>query len=154
MSLTRFFTEPSYSLSDFDRLFDDAFARRTDLSQIAPFRGTTALSPVVPKMDLHEDAKTNVVTATFELPGLKKEDVNIDVTQNTLTISGESKISSDRDENGYSIRERRYGRFSRSLSLPQGVKDKDIKANMESGVLTVKFPRSTPEQAAKKIPIA
>ena len=73
-------------------------------------------------MDVHEDAKSNTVTATFELPGLKKEDVNIDVHNNVLTISGESKISSERDENGYAVRERRYGRFERSIPLPEGIK--------------------------------
>ena len=72
-------------------------------------------------MDVHEDAKSNTVTATFELPGLKKEDVNIDVHNNVLTISGESKISSERDENGYAVRERRYGRFERSMPLPEGI---------------------------------
>ena len=74
------------------------------------------------RMDVHEDDKSNTVTATFELPGLKKEDVNIDVHNNVLTISGESKISSERDEDGYAVRERRYGKFSRSIPLPQGVK--------------------------------
>lgn len=73
-------------------------------------------------MDIHEDEKANQVTASFELPGLKKEDVNIDVHSNVLTVSGESKISSDRAEDGYAVRERRYGKFSRALTLPQGVK--------------------------------
>lgn len=71
---------------------------------------------------MHEDAKSNLVTATFELPGLKKEDVTIDVQNNILTVSGESQASSDRDENGWAVRERRYGRFSRSIPLPQGIK--------------------------------
>lgn len=71
---------------------------------------------------MHEDEKSNLVTATFELPGLKKEDVNIDVHNNVLSISGETKVSEDRDENGYAVRERRYGKFSRSVPLPQGVK--------------------------------
>ena len=73
-------------------------------------------------MDVHEDTQNNTVLATFELPGLKKEDVNIDVHNNLLTISGESKVSSDRDENGYAVRERRFGKFSRSLPVPQGIK--------------------------------
>lgn len=71
---------------------------------------------------MHEDAQSNTVLATFELPGLKKEDVNIDVHNNVLTISGESKLDSDRDENGYAVRERRFGKFSRSIPLPQGIK--------------------------------
>ena len=73
-------------------------------------------------MDVHEDEKSNTVTATFELPGLKKEDVNIDVRNDVLTVSGETKVSSERDENGYAVRERRFGRFSRSIPLPQGIK--------------------------------
>ena len=72
-------------------------------------------------MDVHEDKEKNVVTAFFELPGLKKEDVSIDVQNDVLTVSGESKISEERDENGYAVRERRYGKFSRSIPLPKGV---------------------------------
>ncbi|PSS35359.1 hypothetical protein PHLCEN_2v1696 [Hermanssonia centrifuga] len=105
-------------------------------------------------MDVHENPETNTVTATFELPGLKKEDVNIDVHNNVLSISGESKISADRDENGYAVRERRYGRFSRSLPLPPGVKNDEVKASLENGVLTVSFPKSSPDQAPKKITIS
>lgn len=85
-------------------------------------RFLSSLLTSVCRMDVHEDEKTNTVTATFELPGLKKEDVNIDVHNNLLTVSGETKISSERDENGYAVRERRYGKFSRSIPLPQGVK--------------------------------
>ncbi len=73
-------------------------------------------------MDLHEDATKNSVTATFELPGLKKEDVQIDVHDGRLTISGEVKTSSEHEEEGYAVRERKYGKFSRMLRLPQGVK--------------------------------
>ena len=71
---------------------------------------------------MHEDKEKNLVTATFELPGINKENVNIDVQNNVLTVSGESKFESGRDENGYVVRERRFGRFSRSLPIPQGLK--------------------------------
>jgi len=73
-------------------------------------------------LDVHHDDKANAVTATFELPGLRKEDVSIDVHNNILTVTGETKETTQRTEEGYSLRERRYGKFSRSLSLPQGVK--------------------------------
>ena len=73
-------------------------------------------------MDLHEDAEKNLVTASFELPGLKKEDVQIDVHDGRLTISGESKISEEHKREGYAVRERRFGKFSRTLQLPPGVK--------------------------------
>jgi len=77
-------------------------------------------------MDLHEDTQTNVVTATFELPGLAKENLQIDadVINHRLTISGEHNISEDKEDKakGFTVRERRYGKFSRSLPLPHGVK--------------------------------
>jgi HSP20 family protein len=74
------------------------------------------------RMDVHYDKDTNNVNVTFELPGLQKEDVSIDLHNDVLTVSGEDKTSSERSEGGYVIRERRYGKFSRSLSLPQGLK--------------------------------
>jgi HSP20 family protein len=73
-------------------------------------------------MDLHENSDKNSVTATFEFPGLKKEDVTIDVHNGRLTVSGESKMSEEHEESGYAVRERKYGKFSRTLQLPQGVK--------------------------------
>jgi HSP20 family protein len=62
------------------------------------------------------------VTAIFDLPGMQKEDVNIDIHNNILTVSGETKATAQRDEEGYTLRERRYGKFSRSISMPQGAK--------------------------------
>ena len=73
-------------------------------------------------MDLHEDNQQNLVTATFELPGLSKENVSIDVQNNVLTVSGESKVEEKRDENGYAVPERRFGKCSRSIPLPQGIR--------------------------------
>lgn len=73
-------------------------------------------------MDLHENADNNTVTATFELPGMKKEDVRIDVHNGHLSISGETAADSEKKEEGYAVRERRFGKFARTLKLPQGVK--------------------------------
>lgn len=77
-------------------------------------------------MDLHEDAESNTVTATFDLPGLSKEAVNIDIHNSRLTISGENQSSQERMEKGYTVRERGYGRFSRALPLPPGTKVSDL----------------------------
>jgi HSP20 family protein len=105
-------------------------------------------------MDLHENAESNTVTATFEFPGLKKEDISIDIHNGRMTISAENKISSEHEESGYAVRERRYGKWSRTLQLPQDVQDSEIKASMEDGLLTVTFPKTSPETAPKKITIA
>jgi HSP20 family protein len=71
-------------------------------------------------LDLHENVEANTVAATFELPGLTKESVH--VHDGRLRISGERKISADQEESGYTVRERRYGKFSRTLQPPYGVK--------------------------------
>ncbi|KAF9045773.1 HSP20-like chaperone [Hymenopellis radicata] len=104
-------------------------------------------------MDLHEDADKNTVTATFEVPGLKKGDVNIDVHDGRLVISGETKLSSEHEQAGYAVRERKFGRFSRTLRLPQGVKEEEIKAALADGVLTVTFPKAGVDTAPKRISI-
>ena len=74
------------------------------------------------RMDLHEDAEKNVVTATFEFPGVKKEDIQLEVQNGRLTVGAETKADEERNENGYAVRERRYGKWSRTLQLPTGVK--------------------------------
>jgi HSP20 family protein len=73
-------------------------------------------------MDLHENAETKTVTATFELPGIKQQDVNVEVHGNRLTVSGESKRSENYEKGGYAVQERLYGKFSRTLQIPQGIK--------------------------------
>ncbi|KZV72599.1 small heat shock protein [Peniophora sp. CONT] len=157
MSLTHFFYEPFYSLSDFDRLFDEALdARQAPVGrgqnrQLA--RQSSNLNSLRPKMDVHEDKEKNLVTATFELPGLKKEDVQIDIHNSVLTVSGETKIDETKEQDGYAVRERRFGRFTRSIPVPQGIKEEEIKASLEDGVLNVTFPRSAPEAAPKKITV-
>ncbi|TFY74186.1 hypothetical protein EWM64_g9826 [Hericium alpestre] len=173
MSLSRYLYDPVCAVSDLDRLFDDAFSARgvtpTTTSLNAPL--TTSLNAPLtrrarslvepgavtlmrPRMDMYEDAKSNTVTATFELPGLKKEDVQIDVVNDALIVSGETSASEERDEPGWTVRERRYGRFSRTMPVPHGIRPEEIKASMESGVLSVTYPKTSPEQAAKRITIA
>jgi len=161
MSLTSFYFEPFYSLAEFDGLFDDAFNARSARShgngqqlQRHAQPGNNAALHFKPRMDLHESSDKNIMTATFELPGLKKEDVQIDVHNNRLTVSGERGVSEERNEDGYAIRERRFGKFSRTLPLPIGTKTEEIKAEMENGVLTVTFPKSAPEQAPQRITVA
>jgi HSP20 family molecular chaperone IbpA len=89
--------------------------------------GETATSMVVTgsfRMDLHEDAESNIVTATFELPGLNEDNVQIDVQNGRLSISGETgetRHSSGHEEGGYAVRESKHGKFIRMLKLPRGI---------------------------------
>ncbi|CCM04146.1 uncharacterized protein FIBRA_06308 [Fibroporia radiculosa] len=151
------FYQPFYSLADFNRMFDEAFSARTsgvNNTDGRVQRSDNSARFLQPRMNLHENKEENVVTATFEMPGLNKENVQISVHNGILTVSGESKVSTARDEHGYAVRERRHGKFSRAVPLPQGINSDDIRASMENGVLTVTFPKTTPETAPKKIAIA
>jgi HSP20 family protein len=73
-------------------------------------------------MDVHHDDKANTVTATFDLPGMEKKDVSVDIHNNILSVTGDAKGTTEREEEGFTLRERRHGRFTRSLPLPQGTK--------------------------------
>jgi HSP20 family protein len=70
-------------------------------------------------MDLYENTEKNLLTATFELPGLSKNNVRIDFEGGNLVISGEQNMSSELQEQGFTIRERKSGKFVRSLRLPE-----------------------------------
>ncbi|KAL1746361.1 HSP20-like chaperone [Schizophyllum fasciatum] len=154
-----FYYEPFY---DIERFLDDAFGpQRAQEGQRRLAQGNQgqvvqndAPRAIKPRMDLHEDAEKNIVTATFEFPGVKKEDIQVDVHNGRLTVGAETKLAEDREENGYAVRERRYGKWSRTLQLPTGVKEDEIKASMENGVLTVTFPKTSPQEAPKKISVA
>ena len=73
-------------------------------------------------MDIHENPETSRVTATFELPGLRNDDVRISIDRNRLVISGEVNFAQDTEEGLFAVRECNRGRFSRSLPLPQGIR--------------------------------
>ena len=88
-----------------------------------------------------------------DLPGMSKKDINIEVSENVLTISGERK-SDKSTKNNEHYSELRYGQFSRSFNLPEDIKTESIKASMKDGVLALNIPRM--EQVApdvKKISI-
>lgn len=106
---------------------------------------------------MHVDEANNLVSATFELPGLQKENVNIELREQDglLAISGQTQSSEEhKDDKGYVVRERREGRFARSVPVPKGTKVTDINAKMDNGVLTVTYPYKSAEQEAKRISIA
>jgi len=76
------------------------------------------------------------------LPGVKPEEVGITLNGDTLTIRGETNKEEDTEDNGYLYRERQYGSFYRSVSLPRGLKTDKTEADFEDGVLTVTVPKS------------
>jgi HSP20 family protein len=97
----------------------------------------------IPAMDLVETQDGFVLKA--DLPGMGEGDVNIELENNVLTISGERKTEHEAQHEGYYRLERATGSFSRALSLPEGIDHEAVAANFDNGVLTVRIPK--PEQA-------
>ena len=116
-----------------DRLFEDSFVR--------PSRALAVLGEAAtPTLDVYQTPNEIVVKAA--LPGLKPEDVSIDITGETLTIQGESKVEQETKKKDYLYQERRWGAFSRSVVLPSWLKPDKAEATMEDGVLTLTIPKA------------
>lgn len=93
----------------------------------------------LPAMDLVETGDHYVLRA--DLPGLSDEDVNVQLQDNVLTISGERKAEHDAQQEGYYRLERAFGGFSRSLTLPDGVDPDTVQARFDRGVLEIQIPK-------------
>lgn len=105
----------------------------------------------IPAMDLVETDERFVLKA--DLPGLSEDDVNIELDDNTLTITGERRTEHEQRTEGYYRVERASGAFARQLTLPEGVDAEGVKASFDRGVLEVSIPK--PEQAKpRKVKIA
>ena len=122
--------KPEPFTREIDRVFD-AFFGQTDQAR-----------RWVPPMDLVEAEDHFVLKA--DLPGLTEEDVNIEVQDGTLSISGSRKAEHEEREKGWYRIERSFGSFNRSLTLPDGVDADRIEASFDHGVLEVRIPK--PEQ--------
>jgi HSP20 family protein len=96
----------------------------------------------IPAMDLIETAENYVLRA--DLPGLSEADVDVQLQDNLLTISGERKAKHESQQEGYYRLERAFGSFSRSLTLPEGVDPEAVQAHFDRGVLEITIPK--PEQ--------
>jgi HSP20 family protein len=123
-----------------NRLFEESFVPS------APARG----AGFAPALDLSETADAYMIE--MAVPGMKAEDLNVGFENGVLTISGEVKQDSENKERNYHRIERRFGRFSRSVSLPASVRADAIEAKLESGVLHLNIPKAE-EVKPRKITI-
>jgi HSP20 family protein len=122
--------KPEPFSSEINRLFDTLFEAGNNGIRTQRW---------APAMDLVEADDHFVLKA--DLPGLGEDDVSIEVQDNVLTISGERKSEQERKEKGWYRLERSFGRFSRSLTLPEGVNPDAISAHFDKGVLEVSIPK-------------
>jgi HSP20 family protein len=136
--------------SELDRVFDEPFFASFRWPARAFGAGeTTAWSPDIDVFD-----KDNCLVTRIDLPGMKKEEVKVEITDGYLAISGERKTEKEeKKENEYRC-ERAYGRFYRAVPLPQGAKLEDVKATFTDGVLEVAVPLPAKAQpAARRVEI-
>jgi HSP20 family protein len=126
--------------NEMNRLFNSFFDTPN------PANGTT-FRRWIPAMDLVETEHDFVLKA--DLPGLSESDVNIELDDNVLTISGERKSEHEDRKAGYYRVERSYGSFRRSLTLPEGVDPEAVKATFDKGVLEVTVPKPVQQQPRK-----
>jgi HSP20 family protein len=116
--------------SDMNRLFDRFFEGRTPNATSRRW---------IPAMDLVETDDHLVLRG--DLPGMTEDDIDIEIKDNVLTVSGERKGQHEDKGEGYHRVERAFGRFSRSLTLPQGVDHDKVEANFDKGVLEIRIPK-------------
>jgi HSP20 family protein len=132
--------------SELDRMFDDPWTFRWPARQL---EDSAVWSP---RVDVLE--KDNRLITRIDLPGVKMEDVSVEVADGQLRLSGERRCETEeKDKNVYRA-EREYGSFCRTVPLPAGVKPEDVKASFANGVLEVSVPLpAAAEATGRKIPI-
>lgn len=144
MALVRF--EPARELeglqSDMNRLFDGFFGPRANGNHVRRW---------LPAMDLVEAEGELVLRA--DLPGVKEDDVTIEIRDGILTISGERKTEHEDQREGYHRVERAFGSFARSWTLPKGVDADTVSASFDRGVLEVRVPKPE-ERKPKRVEIS
>lgn len=117
------------------------------------FGGVGAPAPVrgfAPTFEVKETKDAYVFKA--DVPGIAEKDVEIQMTGNVLTISGERRQESGQESERYFALERGYGRFSRSFTLPDGIEGENVTADMKDGVLTLRVPKR-PEVQPRRISV-
>ncbi|MFO7680345.1 MAG: Hsp20/alpha crystallin family protein [Chloroflexota bacterium] len=148
MPLSMIEETPVQSLwQEINRTFDDFFSEFGE----RPF----ALEPASFSPSVNVTESDAAFTVTAEVPGVAEDDIEVTLTQNTLTIKGEKKVEQKEEKEGYYHLERRFGSFSRSIPLPPNVVDQDrVAANFEKGVLTITLPKNPEaQQIMKRIPV-
>jgi HSP20 family protein len=130
----------------FDRMFRDfGFPRRSWLSQ-SPLRALKREGAWAPRIEAFQKGDRYIVRA--DLPGLKKDDVQVEITDDAITIQGERREEREEEREGYYHTEREYGQFYRSIPLPEGVISESAQATFKNGVLEVSM-QAPPAEASR-----
>ncbi len=145
MTLIKWTPRPVSMFNDMDNMIDSVFNSDWGF----PARERTNWSPAV---DVMEKDESYIITA--DIPGLTKKDINVNISEDVLSISGDRSHDTDQDSDRYHYRERSHGTFVRSFNLPESVNEKKITANFNDGILTIELPKAEiAEPKARQIKI-
>ena len=135
-------------LTRFDPFFTDAFRLQRDLMRNAfPTATADAERSFAPPVDVWEDDEEFLLSV--ELPGVKAEDVEVEIDKNVLTLRGSRQAEKKEEKDGRFRTERFYGSFERTFTLPESVDDEAVVADMEDGVLKLRLPKKATLQPRK-----
>jgi len=132
---------------EMERWFEEAFRRPFFAPSWMPRLKFPEVGSMYPTVDIFEDGNNVVVKA--ELPGMQKEDIEVDISDDVITISGEKKTEDKVEKKDYYRLERSYGSFTRTLQLPAETQTEKAKASFRDGVLEVRIPKT--EAAVQKV---
>jgi HSP20 family protein len=138
----------SESIRTRDSIFDDLFNELYSLPTSFLSKSGMDLSP---RIDISETDNEYKIEA--ELPGINQKEIDVKIDNNILTIKGKKEDIKEEKEKNYHLRERYYGAFQRSISLPNNIEPEKIKASFENGVLNISVPKND-KRTPKKIEIS
>jgi HSP20 family protein len=138
---------------EMERMFDDlGFGRSRLAHRLRPGMGEMGYGMWSPQIEIFERGSQFIVRA--DLPGLTKDDMKVEITDEALTIQGERKQEHEEDREGWHRSECSYGSFYRSIPLPEGIKAEEAKANFRDGVLEISIPAPQREGRRRQIDIS
>lgn len=144
--------EPFRLVDEMERLFTEPFYTRSRMPAPFPRFSLMLQSPLAPRVDLYE--RDGLLVAKVELPGMKKEEIEVELEGGDLVIKGEHRVEEDVHKEVYYRLERSYGTFFRRIPLPVEVKPEEIEATYTDGILEVRIPvPATDKPRAKKVKI-
>jgi HSP20 family protein len=140
-------TDIANNRSNIENIFEEFF---NDFNRISPLLSETMRTSLLPRLNISETDNKYFIEA--ELPGVKQSDLELKLDNNILLIKGKSEESKESKERNYFMRERYYGSFQRSLTLPNNINENDITANFKDGILNIEITKKL-ENSTKNIEI-
>lgn len=143
--------DPIKEITSLRREMDDLFRRSLGFSGLEDETALEGGQWMVPAVDTFMEGDTFNIKA--ELPGVSKDDIDVSVEGNILTLKGERKEEKETKEKDYRLQETRYGSFLRRFTLPEGANTDDIHASYDNGILKISLPLDKKAISGKKVMI-